>query len=527
LVFLQNKNFKIFILAQRKYYKLEIMRKIIVSLILCFFCNSAISQTGHDIKISLKNYKDTIAYLGYYQFDKLYIADTCKKVINGNVVFRGKKNLEKGVYFLLSQDKKNCFDFIVDAQTQRQEIKSDFESIYDNLVAINSKQSQILFNYIRYISSIGKQFDAFKKKVKEEKKADSTAVLMKEIKMLDALVSRNDSSYMEISKGTYIADLINLKIERQAKSIPLASNGRSDSIFAFRYYKKHYWDGVNFKDDALIRNQFFAVKLKKYFEKVVLQVPDSICAEIDKIMLKTTIGTKVNMHLLAYFTQTYEIPKIMGLDQVFVYMVDNYFKKGKAKGVYDETIIKNIINRANVLAPLQLGKIAPELHMIDISNREKIKKMGFDTAKTSEAVTKIYYANRAEIEKTFFNLSSIKADYLILIFWDVDCGHCQKEVPKILEIYHDLQKENKEVKVFSVYTQCDTEKYNKYIIDNKLDWFNVYDGVYINNLKEKYDIVTTPELYILDKNKVIKAKKIAAEDIKSIIYQMEKEYKTK
>jgi thiol-disulfide isomerase/thioredoxin len=114
-----------------------------------------------------------------------------------------------------------------------------------------------------------------------------------------------------------------------------------------------------------------------------------------------------------------------------------------------------------------------------------------------------------------------------LIFWDVDCGHCQKEVPKILEIYHDLQKENKEVKVFSVYTQCDTEKYNKYIIDNKLDWFNVYDGVYINNLKEKYDIVTTPELYILDKNKVIKAKKIAAEDIKSIIYQMEKEYKTK
>lgn len=500
------------------------MRKIIEILVLCFFCTSAISQTGHEIKIRLKNYKDTIAFLGYYQFDKLYIADTCKKVMNGNVVFKGKKNLEKGVYFLVSQDKKNCFDFIVDEQTQRQGFTAEFENIYDNLSAENSKQNQLFFNYIRYIHSIGKQFDTFRKKVREEKKSDSTTIFTKEFKILNELISRNDSTYMYMSRGTYLSELINLKIERQAKIIPLASNGRPDSIFAFRYYKKHFWDGVNFKDDSVIRNPFFAVKVKKYFDNVVSQVSDSICAEIDGIMLKTTMGTKVNMLLLAYFTQKYELPKIMGLDQVFVYLVDNYFKKGKAKGVYDETIISNIINRGNVLAPLQLGKIAPELHLIDISNRDKIKKMGFEDVKTSEVATKIYYANKAEIEKTYFNLSSIKADYLILIFWDVDCGHCQKEVPKILEIYHDLVKEKKDVKCLSVYTQNDIEKYNKYIIDNKLDWYNVYDGVFVNNLKEKYDVVTTPVLYILDKNKVIKAKKMATEHIKSIIYQIEQEY---
>jgi thiol-disulfide isomerase/thioredoxin len=124
-------------------------------------------------------------------------------------------------------------------------------------------------------------------------------------------------------------------------------------------------------------------------------------------------------------------------------------------------------------------------------------------------------------------LSSIKADYLILLFWDVDCGHCQKEVPKILEMYHDFQKENKDVKIFGVYTQNDFEKYKKYIIDNKIDWINVYDGVHINNLKDKYDVVTTPVIYILDKNKVIKAKGIGSEAIKSIITQMEKEYSTK
>jgi hypothetical protein len=40
-------------------------------------------------------------------------------------------------------------------------------------------------------------------------------------------------------------------------------------------------------------------------------------------------------------------------------------------------------------------------------------------------------------------------------------------------------------------------------------------------------VVTTPVMYILDKNKVIKAKGIGSEAIKSIISQMENEYSKK
>ncbi|MBW4359998.1 thioredoxin-like domain-containing protein [Flavobacterium taihuense] len=503
------------------------MKKIIVSFVLFFGLMFVQAQTGHEIKINLKNCKDTVAYLAFYQFDKLYISDTCKKVVNGNIVFRGKKNLDKGVYFLLSQEKGNYFDFIIDDQSQRQQINSDKSNLLDNLKAVNSKQNDNFFNYIRFVTTKNKQFDAFKKNIKEQKKPDSTALLAKEFKILNDAILENDLNFIDQNKGTYLSDIINLKTEKATKDIPKASNGRPDSIFAYHYYKKHFWDGVNFQDDAMLYNPFFANKVKQYFNAVVVQHPDSICVEIDRMMLKTKQGTKMNMLLLAYFTSTYEIPKIMGMDKVFVYMVNNYFKTGKANGVYDDSVIKIIINRGNVLAPLQLGKTAPELYMIDIPGHEKISKMGFDSAKTSEEITKIYYENKLEIEKSYVTLSSIKADYLILLFWDVDCGHCQKEVPKILELYHDLLKEKKDVKVFGVYTQNEFDKYKKYIIDNKIDWINVYDGVHINNLKDKYDVVTTPVIYILDKNKVIKAKGIGSEAIKSIITQMEKEYSKK
>jgi len=497
----------------------------------CFaflFCLSfAQAQTGYEIKINLKNCKDTIAYLAFYQFDKLYISDTCKKVVNGNIVFKGKKKLDKGVYFLLSQDKGNYFDFIVDDQSQKQQISSDKANLLENLKAINSKQNENFFNYIRFVSAKNKEFDGFKKLIKEQKKSDSTALLTKEFKVLNEAISQNDLNAIAQNKGTYLSEMLTLKSEKVATDVPKASNGRPDSIYSYTYYKKHFWEGVNFQDDAMLRNPFFANKIKQYFNTVVVQHPDSICVEIDKIMLKTQPGTKMNMLLLAYFTSTYEIPKIMGMDKVFVYMVDNYFKTGKAKGVYDDSVIQLIINRGNILAPLQLGKTAPELYMIDIPTHDKIAKMGFDIAKTSEEITKIYYDNKAEIEKSYTTLSSVNADYLILLFWDVDCGHCQKEVPKILELYHDLLKEKKNVQVFGVYTQNEFDKYKKYIADNKVDWINVYDGVHINNLKDKYDVVTTPVIYILDKNKVIKAKGIGSEAIRSIITQMEKEYSKK
>ena len=50
----------------------------------------AFSQGGYDIKINIKNLKDDTVYLAKYTFDKQFIVDTCKKVIGGNIVFKGK-----------------------------------------------------------------------------------------------------------------------------------------------------------------------------------------------------------------------------------------------------------------------------------------------------------------------------------------------------------------------------------------------------------------------------------------------------
>ena len=502
------------------------MKKLLLSFSLLAVMLSIRAQSGHDIRITLKNCKDTMVFLAFYEFDKSFIADTCKKVVKGNIVFKGPKNLGKGVYYLVSQDKVKYFEFLITDNNQKITISTDTTDLVKYLKSINSKENEDFFTYIKFFSAKNKEYTEAKNKTKGMSTKDSTAFMMETGKVMNESVIAFDKAFLEQHKGTYIGDFVNLKTEKEAKDIPKASNGRPDSLFIYNYYKNHYWDGVNWEDDGIMRTPFFADKLKRYFNSIIIQHPDTVSAEIDRIMNKTKDGTMMQKLLIAHFTSTSESSKLMGFDKVFVHVIDKYIRTGKAKDVYPADVIPKIIERGDILKPLLLGSQAPDLLMIDTIGHKAIAKMGFDTVKTSAGATKLYYDNAQGLAQTFVPLYGVKTDYLVLVFWDVDCGHCKTEIPKLLEEYHAIKKEGIDLKIFSVYTQHDYEKWRKYIIDNKLDWINVYDGVHVNNIKEKYDIYSTPVIYVLNKDKRIKAKRIGTEQLKDIVKQMEKEYKS-
>ena len=502
------------------------MKKLLFATVFCFSSLFAVAQSGYEITINLKNSNDTIAYLTFYQFDKTLIKDTCTTIKNGKIIFKGKEKLDKGIYSLVSQGKSIYFDFFIDDSTQKLELKSEASiNISKELTALNSPLENEFFNYILFINQQNSSFQTYRQAAKLITKNDTLALRDKQ-RDIEKSINDFEENFSINHKGTYIGDVMNLKVEKLLKNIPKASNGRPDSIQVYNYYKKHYWDNVDFKDDGIIRNPFFHNKIKKYFDSVVITHPDSVSVEIDRIMNMTKSGSLTYKLLLAHFTYTYETSKLMGFDKVFVYMSDHYFKTGKADGIYDDNdVVQKIIKRADKLKPLLVGAPAQDLLMIKAEDFPKMKTMGFENAKNSEEMTSVYYKNVDQISKMYVKLSDVKAEYTILIFWDVDCSHCQKEVPILLEQYNELIKEKKSVKVFSVYMQHEGEKYLKYIDEHKLPWINVYDGAHYNNAVEKYDVYSTPVIYILDKNKVIKAKRIDADQVKNMIKAIE--YETK
>ena len=495
------------------------MKRFLVVLIFNFLANIAYPQSGYEIIVNLNNSKDSIAYLTYYQFDKTYIKDTCLVAKKGRIVFKRKTKLDTGIYSIVSQQKTIYFDFFVDDENQRLEFKNDGapENI-QGLQVLNSSSQSTFINYLKFVSEQNLNFVQYKNNLILKTKKDSLSLIEKQ-KEIEQEISKYEIDFYNKNKSSFIGNVVNLKIEKKLVNVPLASNGRLDSITEYKYYKEHYWDNVNFKANESMKNPFFYNKLKKYFESVVVQNPDSIIVEVDRILSKTEKGSDLKKTVLAYLINAFETSKIMGFDKIFVHLSERYMKTGEGIGIYkDESVINSIIKRAEMLKPLLIGSIAPELYLIKSSDHAKINQMGFNNVKDSDDVTKKYYANVDEISKMFITLSSITADHIILVFWDVDCSHCQTEIPKLAEVYNELKKTNKNVKVVSVYTMHDGQKFFKYTIEKGLnDWINVYDGVYINNLINKYDIYSTPVIYILDKNKTIKAKRIGIDQIKNFI----------
>jgi hypothetical protein len=57
----------------------------------------------------------------------------------------------------------------------------------------------------------------------------------------------------------------------------------------------------------------------------------------------------------------------------------------------------------------------------------------------------------------------------------------------------------------------------KFIKEYNLNWINVADPQLRNNFRHEFDITSTPQIFLLDENKKIIAKKIEVDSLKDII----------
>ena len=482
--------------------------------LLLLFTGLISAQSKHEINIEIEDLKDTLVFLTIQEFENNLIKDTCKTVINGKIVFKSNKKLETGIFALISQDKKKYFDFYVDENSQVTKIKGVYkESGIENLSSNNTLQNEF-FNYVSYISKKRVEFDKAREDAKGMSKKDSTDVIQKKyITTNDEVIAREESLANQYP-NSFLKLLMELKKEYNFENFSASYTDKKD---AYQPYKKAFWENVNLDDESTIRNPFFVPKLKRYFTNIIDQTPDSVIVEVDKFLLKPKKESLIYKYLIAFFTNQSETSKILGHDKVFVHMSDAYFKTGKANGFFEKHIIESVIRKADKVKPLLIGSKAPNLFLTDVKDKDIIISMGFENSKTSEEITQKYYANKPQIEKLFKELYAINSEYIVLVFWDIDCGHCQKEIPKLKKVYDELLLQNKKIKVVSVYTQHNSKGYQEYITKNELNWINLYDGIHFNNILEKYDVVTTPVIYVLDKNKTIVAKKIGVEQIEFFI----------
>ena len=73
--------------------------------------------------------------------------------------------------------------------------------------------------------------------------------------------------------------------------------------------REHFWDGVEFNNDNLVRTPFFDPKLDDYFKYYVPQESDSIIAEVNYMLLYSRSAKEMHKYLLGKFTDKIYKPR--------------------------------------------------------------------------------------------------------------------------------------------------------------------------------------------------------------------------
>ena len=453
------------------------------------------SKEGYNITGNVIGLKDSTVMLAYYFGGKQYAVDTAV-VNNGSFTFTGDENLKGGIYLIVMSDNK-YFDLIV--SEQHFSFTTDFDNLIGAMVFTNSIENPPFYNYLNFITKMQKEVTPLRQKI-DLSKEDEKVELQKEIDKIDLEVKKYRKEFIKINDDKFFSKIV---IATTEPIIPKAPKD-ADKSFQFRYYKKHFWDNIDFSDERMLRTPIFFNKMDQFLEKLTAKHPDSINISADILIENSRANKDIFQYVVSYITSTYERSKIMGMDAVFVHMVEKYYITNQC-GWVDSTQLVKISDRAQKIAPNLIGRKASEF--LDFYSRPFMK----DTL------------------GVFHTLEEIKADYTVLVFYGPTCGHCKKEIPKIKNDVDSLISIGYNIKTFAVATEFDLSEWKKFINDQKTgSWINVADinhddegnPVASSDWRDKYDIYSTPVVYLLDKEKKIIAKRITHQQIVEIISRL-------
>src|SRR5689334_24915730 len=104
---------------------------------------AAAAQPGYKIDFKVKGWKDTTAYLGYFQGDQTFVKDTAKVNAQGEFSFDGTKPLLQGIYIIVV-NKNRLLDFVVGTD-QRFSLETDKDDLLRRMKVTGDEDNKIFF----------------------------------------------------------------------------------------------------------------------------------------------------------------------------------------------------------------------------------------------------------------------------------------------------------------------------------------------------------------------------------------------
>lgn len=419
-----------------------------------------VSAQGHRIEIQVEGLELDTAIVGYHFGSQKYAHDTVVFNKEGKFLLTGADELPSGIYFIF---KKGFYiEFIV--ADQQFGIQTETSKGYSDMKIQNSKENELFRHFQLRMGGFQKRSGSISERLKTASSQDSVALLQHQRDLALQVKTFQDSLIRE-NENAYVAKVVTML--RNMSGRPVTSEEELKAL------RGNYLEFVENPKD-LMRTPTLIAYVSSYFSNIVAPLPDSINQEIDRWLDLCRQDQPTFDYWLQKFLKDYQEPEIMGFDAVWIHLIERYCLTGEAHWL-DDKVKKQLATEVRFIKPNLIGNAAPSFHALDTAQLP-------------------------------FDWRNLKANYLILFFYDPDCGHCKKRVPELNKYYPEIKKLGGEI--VGVCVTSDVDKWKQFIRDQKLEWVHLADPRGQSDFRVNYNTRTTPQIYLLSPERTIIAKGI-------------------
>jgi len=444
--------------------------------------NTSASNEIFELNFQIKGLAAGHYYLTGMYGGQFYTIDSFAIENNGQALIHRPALLPQGMYYVVLPDRYTSIQFIV-TDEQKFSMTSDVNNLVGNMVVKNCEETFLLYHNLKFEQKYRGEYEALKQKINSTPRGSREAAILEverqeKIDERIAQIQKDAAEHPDAFFTTFKLAGQNPRIK--AQKLP---NGEDDNARIVTLYRQQYWDAVDFSDGRLLRTPVYTNKLRSFFENIVPQHIDSLVKYAEIVTNASMQNDSLFKFTANYVGMKYQSPTFMGSDAVYVYMVENYFTHERAFWAKSHEIDRLQLD-ASIRHSSMLGEKAKDLEVIAPDGK-------------------------------MISLLDSDAELLVLYIYTPNCENCQKETPLVKKAY-DAWK-SRGVEVFALCTDPDEKLWKNYIDQNDLDWTNAFDPMIESEYTFKYHIDITPEIYVLDRNRIIVARDLHAFQLDEIL----------
>ncbi len=453
----------------------------------CLFPAAALQEADrYAISVHAEGLGGKELLLAYHLGSRQFVKDTITLDSEGRGVARGSDELPHGVYILVLPEGA-YFELLI-SDNQEFEVFFNPEDLNGTLRFSGSDENSLFARFQKEWMERHSRGQQIRERLNRNRaNQDSVYILTEMAAEHEDEVNQYFEQLISENRGTLFATLVAAMAPPPTfeADLPADTPGRDSLLWVMRYNHRisTWFDNFDLSDERLLRSPLFNNKISQYFTRELIQHPDTLKRAIDNVLELTDGNRDIFRHIAVFLFNHFRQSTIMGHDAVLVKIADDIYLSGRADWASEE-FINNLRQDIERLRPSLIGNKAANMAMESYSH------------------------GRVE-------LHDLEAEYIVIYFWEPECGHCKEATP-LLHDYH-LRSKDEGVLFFTVGTSRDRDEWEKHIKENGLTWINGWDPQRNTRYDFYYNVTATPLIYILDSEKRIVAKRLAAADVENFI----------